>query len=316
MAERSPYDRSRVRRDRGLPQTGSPAALPPPGGAMGVLVENDLARARERPDFSAGGALPGASAPASFPAAIVAVGIPPTPGGAWRPSPRSRGKCAGGASAFRCSSPRPQRRIACGGPAGGNRMRYRIGTRDLPRGPLEMPVLRLEEDERAPLKRRTPGGRPRARGTAPYRPLWEPCSDGTSPIPPRSARARSPRGASKSPTSVPSGYGLDVREMIALTPAAARTLWRFLAGHPPLARTLERDGPAGEPLTFLIPEGHAVPQANERWLVRVLDPVAALEARGYGAGGSKRAFGWSWRTRSFRTTPGRCCWRWRMARVA
>ena len=219
-------------------------------------------------------------------AAIVAVGIAPEhrTGGAGRDlmtavlrEMRGRGF---GLSVLFASTQRLYR--AVGYELAGNRMRYRIGTRDLPRGPLEMPVLRLEEDERAPLE--AAHARRAARSAGHLRrtgPLWERLLG-------RDLVYRYALGSREEPEGslifaqkkLPSGYGLDVREMIALTPAAARTLWRFLAGHSSLARTLEWDGPAGEPLTFLIPEGDAVPQANERWLVRVLDPVAALEARG------------------------------------
>ena len=165
----------------------------------------------------------------------------------------------------------------------GNRVRYQAATRNLPRGPLEVPVIRLDEKDRTPLesihRTRAILGAGHLERTEP---LW-------TRLLGRETVYRYILGSRKDPEGmvlfvqqpVTSGYTLDIRDMTALTPRAARTLWRFLAGHSSLSRVIEWEGPGTDPLALLLPENDAVPIRNERWLMRVLDPMAALEARGY-----------------------------------
>jgi predicted acetyltransferase len=78
-----------------------------------------------------------------------------------------------------------------------------------------------------------------------------------------------------------SGYDLRIRDMAAITPAAARSLWTFLSDHRSLARNIEWIGPPNEPMLALLPEQDARITTGERWFLRIVDVAAALETRGY-----------------------------------
>ncbi len=79
-------------------------------------------------------------------------------------------------------------------------------------------------------------------------------------------------------------YDLLVRDWVALTPAAGRTLWSFLAGHRSLGERAKWHGPASEPMVTLLPEQPTEAERPFRWMVRMVDVPRALEARGYPAG--------------------------------
>lgn len=84
-------------------------------------------------------------------------------------------------------------------------------------------------------------------------------------------------------TDADRGYGLDVRDQVALTPAAVRRLGTLLSDHRSICRTVRWNGPAHEPLLTGLPEQRAELHRWERWLLRVVDVPAALAARGYAA---------------------------------
>ena len=79
-------------------------------------------------------------------------------------------------------------------------------------------------------------------------------------------------------------YDLAVRDLCALTPAAARRLWTFFADHRSLAGEITWSGPPVEPLLALLPEQPARVTGTERWLVRILDVKEALARRGWPTG--------------------------------
>lgn len=79
-------------------------------------------------------------------------------------------------------------------------------------------------------------------------------------------------------------YHLEVRDMVALTPAAARRLWTFFADHRSLADKVIWQGQAGDPLLSLLTEQTYKIAHLERWLVRVVDVPKALSMRGYPIG--------------------------------
>ena len=82
----------------------------------------------------------------------------------------------------------------------------------------------------------------------------------------------------------PGPYHLYVRDMVALTPLAARSLWTFLSDHRSVAKTVVWHGPAVEPLLMLPTEQEAEVVSHERWMLRVVDVRKAFRERGYPLG--------------------------------
>jgi predicted acetyltransferase len=79
-------------------------------------------------------------------------------------------------------------------------------------------------------------------------------------------------------------HDLLLLDVVVLTAAAARRLARFLADHGSLARHVTWHGDARDPFLFALPEQTWQTRAFFRWMLRVLDLPAALEARGYPSG--------------------------------
>lgn len=78
------------------------------------------------------------------------------------------------------------------------------------------------------------------------------------------------------------GTDIHVRDMAALTPEAARTLWAFLYGHRAFVRNVFWYGPACDPLLCLPEESRYVETLNEeRWMLRIVNVEKTLEQRGY-----------------------------------
>lgn len=65
------------------------------------------------------------------------------------------------------------------------------------------------------------------------------------------------------------------------TPAAAARLLAFLADHRSTIKRVVFHGGFPDPLLLAVPERHFRVSVAETWMLRVLDPKAALEARGY-----------------------------------
>jgi len=75
---------------------------------------------------------------------------------------------------------------------------------------------------------------------------------------------------------------IHVRDMAALTPQAARTLWSFLYGHRSIVRNMTWYGPASEPLLCVPEESRYVDTLQEeRWMLRIVNLQKSLEQRGY-----------------------------------
>ncbi len=80
------------------------------------------------------------------------------------------------------------------------------------------------------------------------------------------------------------GYNLLIRDLVALTPGAARRLLGLLGDHRSLAREAFWCGPLNDPIACLLPEQDARVRHLERWMMRVVDVPKALMMRGYPEG--------------------------------
>ncbi|WP_017651360.1 GNAT family N-acetyltransferase [Fortiea contorta] len=77
---------------------------------------------------------------------------------------------------------------------------------------------------------------------------------------------------------------LSVRDWVMLTPTACQSFWSFLAKHrSQIERVCWKSG-AIDSLTLLLPEQTAKVRYQKRWMLRVVDVVQALSARGYPLG--------------------------------
>lgn len=76
-------------------------------------------------------------------------------------------------------------------------------------------------------------------------------------------------------------YDLHVRDFIALNADACRTIWSLIADHASMGHQVHWYGPAVDPLQTLLPQQKAMSGWRLRWMLRIVDVVGALEARGY-----------------------------------
>lgn len=74
-----------------------------------------------------------------------------------------------------------------------------------------------------------------------------------------------------------------IRDLIALTPAAARRIWTFIADHRSLVKQASWYGPVVDPHLSLLPEQTFQVDLLERWLLRIIHVPQALQMRGYPA---------------------------------
>ncbi|MCH2202323.1 MAG: GNAT family N-acetyltransferase [Fuerstiella sp.] len=79
----------------------------------------------------------------------------------------------------------------------------------------------------------------------------------------------------------PGPFNICVRDMMAVSPGAARTIWAFLSSYRSVATSVSWNGPAVEPLLLLPAELKAEVVSHERWMLRLVDVRGALCARGY-----------------------------------
>lgn len=77
---------------------------------------------------------------------------------------------------------------------------------------------------------------------------------------------------------------LHVTDMAALTPAAVRRVWTFLADHRSIPSHVTWSGPPTDPLLIAAAECKRTPVEHLRWMLRIIDMKSALEARGYPRG--------------------------------
>jgi predicted acetyltransferase len=80
------------------------------------------------------------------------------------------------------------------------------------------------------------------------------------------------------------GHDVLCRELIAETPAALRRLLTLIADDRSLGQDLVVTGPPSSVDAMLLLEQSATVDMQLRWMLRILDPAAALEARGYPPG--------------------------------
>ncbi|MGF1498985.1 MAG: enhanced intracellular survival protein Eis [Elainellaceae cyanobacterium] len=74
---------------------------------------------------------------------------------------------------------------------------------------------------------------------------------------------------------------LVIADWVALTAAAGRRLWSFLASHRSQVDKIRWQGSPVDGMTFLLPEQIATLRYIERWMVRIVNAPLALESRGY-----------------------------------
>lgn len=77
-------------------------------------------------------------------------------------------------------------------------------------------------------------------------------------------------------------YALTIRHLFAIDADAELALWRFLAGYHPVARTVHVVAPMSRLLPHVLGEREVTPAGGGWvWMTRLVDAVAAVEARGY-----------------------------------
>ncbi|MDB9372271.1 GNAT family N-acetyltransferase [Nodularia sphaerocarpa] len=80
------------------------------------------------------------------------------------------------------------------------------------------------------------------------------------------------------------GTMLRVRDWTMLTNAAVRTFWAFIANHRSQIDQVQWKSSVIDSLTLLLPEQTAKIIQNQRWMLRIINLVKALEMRGYPPG--------------------------------
>lgn len=83
----------------------------------------------------------------------------------------------------------------------------------------------------------------------------------------------------------PVAFDLVVRDFVALSPAALRRAWSYLADHRSIAGRLKWVGGVQDPRLLCLPEVGGAIDWVEQWMLRVVHLPNALEGRGYGADG-------------------------------
>jgi predicted acetyltransferase len=81
--------------------------------------------------------------------------------------------------------------------------------------------------------------------------------------------------------SVDAPYSLHLTDLVALTPAAGRQLLAFLADHRSMTDQIIYTGSADDPILKLLPERNYTAKLLDHWMLRIVDVIAALKARGY-----------------------------------
>ncbi len=83
----------------------------------------------------------------------------------------------------------------------------------------------------------------------------------------------------------PFGYDLNLTDLVALNAQAGRRLWTFLASHGSMAQKVAWYSGPNDPLISLLPELATLKlELSLYWSLRIVNPKAALEARGYPEG--------------------------------
>jgi predicted acetyltransferase len=77
------------------------------------------------------------------------------------------------------------------------------------------------------------------------------------------------------------GFTISITDLVALTPAAAGSLWAFLADHRSMSKELTWFTGPDNPMLFMQPEQPYKTSLQLVWMLRIVDVTAALESRGY-----------------------------------
>ncbi len=77
------------------------------------------------------------------------------------------------------------------------------------------------------------------------------------------------------------GYDLALRDIVALTPRAARRIWTFFADHRSFTEKVKWVGTQADPLVFHLREQDWKLEDDWTWMLRVIDVERALTERGY-----------------------------------
>ncbi|MCA9294874.1 MAG: GNAT family N-acetyltransferase [Phycisphaerales bacterium] len=77
---------------------------------------------------------------------------------------------------------------------------------------------------------------------------------------------------------------LRATDIVFQTPTAGRALWQCIAQHATVADVVHLNRPADDPVYALLPEQVASIRLKDHWMLRIVDVVGALEARGYPRG--------------------------------
>lgn len=85
-------------------------------------------------------------------------------------------------------------------------------------------------------------------------------------------------------TADATGAALHIRDWVALTPAAGRSLWSFVADHRSQVQKVRFQGAAVDPSLLLLPEQIGQMTSAMGWLLRLVHVPHALEKRGYPVG--------------------------------
>ncbi len=78
-------------------------------------------------------------------------------------------------------------------------------------------------------------------------------------------------------------YEIHLTDLVALTPAAGRSLLAFLRGHRSMGTHVEWFGDPVDPAVGLLPDRGFETVVDDRWMLRIVDLSAALTSRGYSA---------------------------------
>jgi predicted acetyltransferase len=88
-------------------------------------------------------------------------------------------------------------------------------------------------------------------------------------------------GKASSGADLDFSFGIETHHLVARSEAALRSLLAYFRSFRGLGETLQWSGPPADPIALLIDEQKVVPAWTFRWMLRLLDVLGALEARGY-----------------------------------
>jgi hypothetical protein len=77
---------------------------------------------------------------------------------------------------------------------------------------------------------------------------------------------------------------IEIEELIAVSAETARAFWQIVGSHATMASRVRAWLPPGDAVQWLTREPDAMTCRAKSWMLRVLDPPAAIAARGYPAG--------------------------------